>query len=742
MKDTNQMADTFFDFSTLKNGEHILPPDDEECLENEEEYDAHNDETFGDLEDDLSGDDWEQQHEQFAEFAKSSIKQDKIEDSFRDLVLSDIPHPLPLTGNSVWSYTPPKKNGEVPTVLSSLQKASQSFVQSRLEQQGSFNDLQNVLDKSKSNQTTPKICTVEELEKNLLKSTKNVVNLTPPHLSPVRPAVVYPQQNQHPFPRPVIPPNHQGPHYGPHGTHPHLPQGPLYPPRPPNFQGHPYPTGPNRYPPGMPPINMPPPVRHMPPPVFRMMPPHLFMQGNMPQRPPPGIPFPYTMNHHSGPPHPQRGNMPPLQHGNMNMNSMQHYQQYQRQRTYSGRYEGNNDKNIIRDEYEGLMTAREKQWLLNIQLLQLNTGTPYFDDYYYTVFKERKAKSNKENGQHDLYRYQNNRQRRNSDRQENPLTPKCGSVTAPRKIIDMDVVNCDKDSESTPVSTKDTKKTKQLLLELEQLYSLFLKAEDLTNPVAIHNLKILRDIKQKQRLRELEAASTPEQKQEVLELVKKESEPVVENPHDYMQKILASLLQEDKFTSFMNIRKGKMLLLRILPVATTEQFFSQVVEIWSRLLLSISIIGRRDTAGDNLLPKLYPMFKRYIQSVKMSDILDNIHGLTEVTKLENSRSTPLSHQGKAPLYFVLLNKFGVSAIAALFVRSEFLISTNGATEQQQTAWFNFIQTVADLANQISKIPTPLEGISQTTFHKLCQRIPNLGLDKQVLLSKHFVEVED
>lgn len=37
------------------------------------------------------------------------------------------------------------------------------------------------------------------------------------------------------------------------------------------------------------------------------------------------------------------------------------------------------------DEYAGLMSTREKQWLLNIQLLQLNTGTPYFDDFYYTV---------------------------------------------------------------------------------------------------------------------------------------------------------------------------------------------------------------------------------------------------------------------------------------------------------------------------------------------------------------------
>lgn len=57
----------------FKNGDNILPPDDDdECLENEEEYDALNDETFGALEDLSSLDDWEQQHEQFAEIAESS----------------------------------------------------------------------------------------------------------------------------------------------------------------------------------------------------------------------------------------------------------------------------------------------------------------------------------------------------------------------------------------------------------------------------------------------------------------------------------------------------------------------------------------------------------------------------------------------------------------------------------------------------------------------------------------------
>lgn len=37
------------------------------------------------------------------------------------------------------------------------------------------------------------------------------------------------------------------------------------------------------------------------------------------------------------------------------------------------------------DEYAGLMNNRERQWLLNIQIIQLATDKPHVDDYYYMV---------------------------------------------------------------------------------------------------------------------------------------------------------------------------------------------------------------------------------------------------------------------------------------------------------------------------------------------------------------------
>lgn len=109
-----------------------MPPDDDDCIENEEEeYDALNEETFGAADDGSLFDDWEQQHEQFAESEENSKQTEQIESSMSLLMLDDsVSDPLNLSKSSVWSYTPPTKNGDIfnSSIISSLQKASKSFV--------------------------------------------------------------------------------------------------------------------------------------------------------------------------------------------------------------------------------------------------------------------------------------------------------------------------------------------------------------------------------------------------------------------------------------------------------------------------------------------------------------------------------------------------------------------------------------------------------------------------------------
>ena len=42
------------------------------------------------------------------------------------------------------------------------------------------------------------------------------------------------------------------------------------------------------------------------------------------------------------------------------------------------------------DEYAGLMSQKDKQWIINIQLNQLKCDNPYVDDYYFTIYQARK----------------------------------------------------------------------------------------------------------------------------------------------------------------------------------------------------------------------------------------------------------------------------------------------------------------------------------------------------------------
>lgn len=772
------MANSFFEFDTslkegldLKNGENLLPDEDDDGYENEEEYDALNDETFGC--DPSNLEDWEQQHEQFAEINESSRHTDKIQNSLSQLVVDDSSDEEPsaelLTfpkDSSVWAYTPTQKNGDIynNSVLSSLQKASKSFIESHTNN-SAFSNLSNQLNDSiplNFSSRPGKICTVEELEKNLIRNSQQSAQAQPQQQLQVTPG--FPgQQNQMP-PNPISLQQVQG-QQRPFVALP----GHTAPPPYHHILQHPNTRLP---PPGLPPINIPPPpLRHLPPPLnahhplmpaaFRMIPPHpQLIPPNGTSRPP-GFMYP-MVNHPFNFPPPPPNNMaqpvPPQNKGPLaRQPPQQQYspqrQQHQPNQRIRNTKDQQEDEN--KDEYAGLMTAKDKQWLLNIQMIQLNTGTPYFDDYYYTIYKERKSRNHIAQSEKNGRFHNNGRQRRNSERQENNLTPRvytplqfenslgklqCGSVTAPRKIIDMDIVTPDKDQDMPP-PTKDSRKTKQLLLELEASYSLLLRAEDIKNPMFISNMEKWREMKQKQRLRELEQAPTPEQKQEVLRLFKLESEPIVENQYEYIVKIVNGLLQDDKFSSFLNIRKGKMLLLRLLPHLTSDLFAPQLLEIWSKALLSLPIIGRRDTAGDNILPKLYPYFKRYVQNCTMSDVLEITSGLVEVVRQENNRSTPLSHVGKVPLYFVVLNKFGVSALVYLFIRTECVFSTEKPSDREREQWSEFLISWAKQAEMVSKVAVPLEPIPTQFFKKHVSRFANVPAEKMAVLEKHFVDIQ-
>lgn len=225
------------------------------------------------------------------------------------------------------------------------------------------------------------------------------------------------------------------------------------------------------------------------------------------------------------------------QHHNNNNNHQFHHQHHQRFNS--------NGKPEEYDEYANLMSNRDKQFLITIQLMQLNTETPYFDDYYYTMYKERQRLRSNENdsqahrdnqlnhpftqpkghaqmllrqfnniGKNGLQNQKNGmgRERRNSEssqkNEKEPPTPRtytplqfenslgklqCGSVTAPRKIIDMEIVgNGENGGQGLATELSTQKKSRQILMHIESLYKIVLKLEDLQHPMAISATIVLK----------------------------------------------------------------------------------------------------------------------------------------------------------------------------------------------------------------------------------------------------------
>ncbi|KYM88534.1 Protein PAT1 like protein 1 [Atta colombica] len=718
------MADTFFGFDTTL-GENNLEdglecPLEEDELE-EEEYDALNDETFGP---DAAIGDWEEDHEKLAEITESnrlhnqsatnkkSISNINIEDNLSHLVLDKegiVPRP------GVWGS---------PLNLS--------------------------LPKAQPRLSLPNACTVEELERGL------IANRPPPGLS--KPQTQQQQKksegsllfealslneklqvNGLPPPRfppglglpgahPIVVPNIRAPH-------PQLMQHPrilglinqagtvLRYPSPPHLMSH----------------LMPQPVPRQPLHGSYGFPPQLHPNLGGPQflRPDHMMPaFPNNQTNHQQHQHSyshlgnQRNQNRSYYHNEQQAGHQAFFKNNQyphrnhdrnNQRPYHHQNYSHNINGNASGEYEHsgklAIKAHEKQWLINIQLLQLNTIQPYVDDHYYVVFCDKRNKQHANREQKDKKHHNNNGYHRDHrDWEPTPQTASrsaytpaqfenslgklhCSSVTAPRKLIDMDVVS-NNDSQSTPQSQqKDTKKTRQLLLEIERLFTLQFKLEDLSNPLAL--------------------IPEPQQQQEGesdVNTTKTESELI-----NMILTCMQQLIQDDKLASMLSIRKGKTLLLRFLPHLNVTEYSKQLRELWTAIFKGLAVIGRRDC---HILTDFYSEFRRWLDAVKDFDtILRLARALSD-----SATNHPVKNNS---LTFALLNKFGVSAIAAMLEQVEQLCDTDDSLPSE---WSTFVVTIVELIGDSPPCVAPCQPITTNTLKKHLNRISSLKLERYTALA--------
>ncbi|KAI5640108.1 hypothetical protein NE865_07522 [Phthorimaea operculella] len=467
-----------------------------------------------------------------------------------------------------------------------------------------------------------------------------------------------------------------------------------------------------------------------------------------------------------------------------------------------------------RDEYAGLMTQREKQWLINIQMLQLSSGTPYIHDFYYTmlqlssgtpyihdfyytVFLERQANKEKEgikeahkaNQQNHPFYSNNensgNREIRSRERHNSLMsasgeegTPRtyapaqfenslgklqCGSVTAPRKIIDVEVVQeqtslrtsraPSRASTTNPAEIpREMRRTKQLLLDIEALYLILLRLEEMNDPLAISNALILKEREEKQKqaealareareregldsehddsnvfLRNIESvqrrprpATQPDSpksdtldKRQVVNLAVSAKPPVKnlldENKDELIEKIFAGLLHtSDKIQQVLTVRKGRLLLSRF--VARVAATHNRLRALWARVIRAIPTAARAKGCKDEELAALAPHYRKYIQSSHgWSAILESCSLLSEA--LDPART-----------HTALTTALTLSCVCALIEKAATLVNTPEATSNERQ-WSKFLKTLARaLKNTTLTVSRPANPLPE---HKLTQHLKQL-----------------
>ncbi|XP_017143321.1 protein PAT1 homolog 1 isoform X1 [Drosophila miranda] len=467
------------------------------------------------------------------------------------------------------------------------------------------------------------------------------------------------------------------------------------------------------------------------------------------------------------------------------------------------------------DEYANLMSTRDKHWLIGIQLSQLNTDTPYIDDYYYTVYRERKALQNgqvrhsqahKDNqlnhpltqprGHAQLVLVQlgnkngtrnghgQNRERRNSENTntcstgvstnnavsgsggtnntlpgyifsplkfENSLGKlQYGSVTAPRKIIDADIMGGEaslgdiagssatssmstmsgvnaKSNAGTPllpsaccdITPSSMRKSRDILLLIETLYRYLLKLEDLenTNVMATIVLKKKKEAERIAALEQLEMANkTPEER--AAEASNPQSiNPQLNNKFNYeiettdaLVNKLKSGLAFDKVVAMMNVRKGKILLRRIMPFLTEH---SVCWTVWSGVFCSLQTVVKKDKDDfEGVLYALYPEFKKHISKASFETVVTIS---AAITRNDNK------------LTGIFCSRFGILSLVALILRAqEIYVSKIDPTlsDANRQEWRKFLAQVASCLTRTIQNQTISAAIESDAIQPLMDHFEN------------------
>ncbi|XP_055675056.1 protein PAT1 homolog 2 isoform X3 [Falco peregrinus] len=325
------------------------------------------------------------------------------------------------------------------------------------------------------------------------------------------------------------------------------------------------------------------------------------------------------------------------------------------------------------DPYAGLMTSKEKDWVVKVEMIQLQSEN-MDDDYYYQTYYHRLEHRQTEE---ELFGGRN--------KQEPPklVTPfiqkvemydsvvriagSLGQVAvstcySPRRAIDA--------VHHALVEEAAGSQRLRALHRIEKLFVQLLEVEEAQRKMSLG-------------LEEQQQPSCQEQKSQEVE-------------HIYQAlKIRACSSEEeaeDEFLQLLCVRKGKKLTARLLPHLSREQA--------EKILLTIThhlpFLMKKDML-DESLPLLYSPLNEVVGRMTFSKLIKILQEMTR----------PLHESPELPLAMALKNQFGISLLYSLLSHGERLLSSDVPLEPCSGDFETWTDTVFLVARELSQVPKAL-----------------------------------
>ncbi|KAB0342899.1 hypothetical protein FD754_019825, partial [Muntiacus muntjak] len=321
------------------------------------------------------------------------------------------------------------------------------------------------------------------------------------------------------------------------------------------------------------------------------------------------------------------------------------------------------------DFYANLMTQKEKDWVVKVQMVQLQSENPRLDDYYYQEYYQKLEK--KQADEELLGR----RSRFESLKLVTPYVQKAGvyesvvriegslgqvavsTCFTPRRAIDA-VPHGTQEQETAAASSQRL----WVLYRIEKMFLQLLEIED----------------------GQQDGPAQPRDSEQQSSRVEKLFQALKAQGQNNLE------AADDGFLQALSVGKGKALVARLLPFLRREQAVSLLLAITRHL----PFLVKRDVA-DQALQMLFQPLSKCIRHLTFHELLQGLQGLMRLPPGSSER----------PITVVLQNQFGISLLYALLSHGEQLVSLNSSIKEPSSDHSAWTDVVILTAWAIAQTPT-------------------------------------